>query len=176
MSGTHSYSLWIVPSGNAYIKLKTLIGQLSIKHDSFPFIPHISVVSNITDPVDTIEEKLGKTSTEMLIKPFPIALGKLTYFDEKPGGLYYLVSNNPALLRLMSLFKERVGYRKRPYAIPPHLTITYGKLDLSEKKFTIAKLKDIPAIEFETDTVCLANTSDENGKWRIVKKFPLKQK
>ncbi len=74
------YSLWIVPSGNAYDMLVDLISQLSERYSTPCFEPHITLLGDL--PLSE-EDMLFKTCyLANLIRPFKIRLTAVNYFDE----------------------------------------------------------------------------------------------
>jgi 2'-5' RNA ligase len=164
------YSLWVMPSGKDFLKLNSLVEEFANKYKSDKFIPHISLVDSIFESKNMIDEKMKKII--MSKESFTIHINKITFFDEKPGGLYFLVKNNSHLNILIDDIKRDISYTEKAYKIPPHLTISYAKLS---KENRIDFIKDFNGqFTIKIKNLYLVDTSGKPSEWKVIKKYKLK--
>src|SRR3989338_5017501 len=101
MTQTKRYSLWIIPTGDVYDRLKDIILRLSLKYSTPRFEPHITLIGGLSCSEEEILSKVSWLST--LLKPFPVKLIKTEYLDEYYRCLFLRAEETDNLLNAHAL-------------------------------------------------------------------------
>ena len=158
----NTYALWIVFQDE---ELEKVIKDLNDE----PFIVHAGIISIITEPIESIKKKLSHLLNRN--KPFKVTLEKLTHFDDNPGGVYFLLKQNNELKEFNYELKQNIKHKSKPYFIPTHLTITYRKLPLLEKKKIIKKYSYLEGKSYSIDSIYLVQTNGKPKEWKIIERY-----
>jgi 2'-5' RNA ligase len=166
---TDSYSIWIIPEGEAYTLTEGYITSLSEAYNLPKFEPHVTVLAGIPNPGSSTLRDLTRD-----LLPFRIHLAdQPEYLDERFRCLFLKANKTPALMETFSKVSHLFGYEGPPYF--PHLSLAYGDLPVETKHEMIRTLGVIPQIEFEARQLSLVRASSEIpiSSWKVVEHFPL---
>ncbi len=170
---TDGYSLWLMPSGDAYNKLKELAFQLSEKNSSPNFEPHVTLLGDIFLSEEEILDKTSKLAT--LIQPFVVSLNKVDYLDEYFRCLFIRAQETKDLAEANVKAREIFNRQQDPKFMP-HLSIMYGNFNPAVKEKIISEIGREIKTEFEIKSIYLvaASSKIEPKDWKIIKEFSLK--
>lgn len=169
----NTYSLWLIPTGEAYNQFAEIISRLSAKHHSPKFEPHVTLIGAIIGTEEELSAKIAQLAK--LIKPFKIKLGIMDYFNERHKALLVRAEKTPELIEANKITREVFDLPPDPEYMP-HLSLLYGDFSPETKEEIIKELGREFNIEFKSKGVCLYFTTgeeDENN-WHKIKDFPFK--
>jgi 2'-5' RNA ligase len=162
------YTLWLVPTGNAYDKFSNLIKSLAKKYDAPIFEPHVTLLGDIE-----ISEEEAVKKTEQLVanqKSFPLNLGSVDYQDFHFRTLFVRAEPTKFLQNLHKRAKQIFQMDIPPYM--PHLSILYGTYPEELKKGIISEIGSTKEASWIVDKVTLIK-GGEVSEWKTIKEFPL---
>lgn len=169
---TNKYSLWLVPTGDAEVKLGSLVQTLVSKYDAPAFVPHITLVGNIyADELDTVTQKVELLAEQL--GRFKIAFNRYEYLDEEFRCLFL-----PALSEDIHKVYESAAnlfpqVAEEHFKAMPHLSVLYGNFP-KETKQEIINEHPIETIEFAVDSLELYLTNDPISSWEHKASVPIK--
>lgn len=172
MSKAKGYSLWLIPSGNAYNRLENIISELSKQYSAPFFEPHVTLIGGIKD---SEENTLSKTSQlANSVRPFRVTLTEVQYLDEYFKSLFIRAKETDELMKANSKARETFNLQNDSDYMP-HLSLMYSNSPTRIKEEIIEKIgKDI-AVKFDVKNIHLFSTEGEVGDWYKIKKFDLKK-
>lgn len=166
------YSVWLIPKGKIYITLAKIISDLSNKHSSPLFKPHITLIGDI----DTNETSARFTTAHLstLIDPFKLRLRKMNYLNEKFRCLFLKVEKSSELIKAIKLAKSVFDIEDSQEPMP-HLSLMYGYFDSNTKEKIISEYEREFDEEFEVDSIHLVRASSDidPADWQIIQEFYL---
>lgn len=168
MDAKITFSLWIIPAGEAYRLTESYIARLSAAYGLPRFEPHVTVLGSIPSPDDSAVRALAAE-----LAPFPIRLMRqVEYLDEYFRCLFLRAHETDELMEAISEAGERFGPQAKPHF--PHLSLAYGDLTVETKQQMIRELGEIPEIEFEAQAISLVQASSkiDVSSWKVVERFP----
>lgn len=174
------YSLWIVPKGDVGYELQHLINTLSDTYNTPKFVPHITVVGNLTIHSGNAYADLVRHIYILVkhIRKFNITLTHLEHLDEEFRSLFLSVEPSTKLDELFKVTSELFPHvNDEKFRAMPHMSVLYGKYD-SHTKTEIIKKYDNPDntnITFEIDSLELFQTNLPVDKWHHDQSFPFKK-
>ena len=65
-----AYSIWLVPNGEKYILLKSIIIELSHIFNGIKFIPHVTVLSNLNYSEKFLSKRVENIAKKVIIIDF----------------------------------------------------------------------------------------------------------
>ena len=163
-----SYSIWMIPSGDLFKELKKIINNLSDIFEGISFIPHVTLLSGFIG-----DESLLLTKVEKLAKSityFDIYFKEIEFSDDFFQTFFIKVACSNEFEKVKDLASSQFSFQDDN--LTPHLSLAYGKKELSLKK----DLKKTIKIKFESFTVksiYLTYNDEINYKWKVIKKFSL---
>ncbi len=135
MSDPRLYSLWIVPPGDLYDRLRQLIDNVAARYGTPTFEPHVTLAPNLSAARETIAEVAARHAQQ--IEPFDITLTDLATADSYFYNVFHPVRAPVALDTLHNaVCREPESAIPGPYR--PHLSVAYG-LTSSEHRQAVAK-------------------------------------
>lgn len=165
------YSLWLIPEGENYQKLKNLISYLSKKYQTPNFIPHVTLIGEVVGSQRAILDKTRQLVTSM--KLFKIKLTKVDYFDEYFRCLFVKVRETKAIMKANSKAREIFKRQKDPKYLP-HLSLMYGNFPRKIKEEIIKKIGREFNLNFSAETLYLYSTNGEVKDFYRVKEYKLR--
>jgi len=182
------YSIWLVPTGPARLRLRGQIEALSKKHGTPDFEPHVTLVGLGAVPPESGEGLEGRIARLAgALRPFDVHLREVGQLDAFFRSLFVKVEPTPDVMRAgemgRRLFKE--VHQKEP-ADPeyfPHLSLLYSDLAADEKQKIIStELADLGVrddrspinIAFEVSKLEIRDTATRDTRnWRLLRELPL---
>mgnify|MGYP001590671771 CR=1 FL=1 len=167
------FSIWLMPSGKKYNKLKKLILSLGKKYSAPVFEPHVTLLGNLGGQK---KEALKKTAyLASKIKPFKITLTSHEYLDEYFRCLFIKAKKTSNLVKAYSMAKQ-IFRQKSKEKFMPHLSLVYGHFPAKTKQEIISQIKTDVAMSFEINNIMLflASKNIQPNKWREIREFKLK--
>jgi 2'-5' RNA ligase len=172
----NTYSLWIVPGGEAGEQLQSVVDELATAYDAPSFVPHITVVAGIeAGRADLAAEQQKIAELAKCIGRFSITLGQCGYTGEEFRCLYRF-AEAPELADIYA--KAREVYPQvagQHFAAMPHVSLLYGTGERfsSEAKANTVRRLDLKNLTFEADSLDLYTTNAPIESWNRVESFPL---
>lgn len=165
-----TYSLWLMPSGPVYRRLRGVILRLSRKYSAPVFKPHVTLLGRI---VGTRREVLAKSAQLVRrMRPLAIRLGSLDGLNEYYRCLFVRAAKTGPLRKTYRAAWRIFKVEKRP-GYMPHLSLLYGNFPPRLKEQTIRMLGGRLPLEFKVRSLHLYSTAGKPRAWRQVKAFRL---
>ena len=167
-----SYSIWLIPGGETYKILKSIIFELASTYTKIKFIPHVTLLSGFLG--DPEELKIKSKILAQRIPPFDLKFDDLEFFNEFFRFLFISIKSDNLLENARSLAVKEFNYSDTDFL--PHLSLAYGNFDkyiCEEIKSLInEKLKKING--FYVNHIYLAHNDEINYKWNVIEDYKLK--
>jgi 2'-5' RNA ligase len=165
-----TYSLWLMPSGQVYRRLRGAILRLSRIYSTPVFKPHVTLLGRIVGPQREVLAKCAQLVRGM--RPLVVRLSSLDGFGEYYRCLFVRVAKTGPLRKAYRAARRIFNIKKRP-AYMPHLSLMYGDFPPRLKAQIIRKLGGRFNLEFEVRSLHLYSTTGKPRAWRQVKAFGL---
>ena len=166
---TGLYSLWLMPHGDLAKRLQKLIADLSTKHATPCFPPHITLIGSINI---TQTEAVAKTTTlGRKIAPFAVKVSDVAYMDEYFRCLFIKADKTEDLMSANAAARSLFGLQNTEDYMP-HLSLVYGHLTTQVKIDIIEKIGKKIEFEFPVEEIYLYYTDGQPKAWRFVSTTP----
>ncbi|MBU3940770.1 MAG: 2'-5' RNA ligase family protein [Nanoarchaeota archaeon] len=170
MLKTKGFSLWLMPSGEVYDILNTLISGLSMEYNTPFFQPHITLLDEVLISEKEIVSKTAQLSS--IINPFKIELDEIKYLNEYFSCLFISVKQTNELINA-NLKAKKIFNRKNDVKYVPHLSLIYGNLLPQIKKEIITEIGRKIPLSFDVNKIYLVSTKGAPKDCYCVKEIPL---
>ncbi len=171
MSKTKRYSLWLMPSGEVYDRLKHLTSRLSSQYSAPDFEPHVTLIGKV---LGSEEEIISKTALlASAVQPYRIELGRVEYLDEYFRCLFIRVRDTDEVMKA-DLEARKIFGRQNDPKYMPHLSLMYGNCPPETKKQIIVEIGEEFKLGFDAKSIHLFSTNVEPKDWYRVREFSLK--
>ncbi|MBI2172728.1 MAG: 2'-5' RNA ligase family protein [Candidatus Aenigmarchaeota archaeon] len=175
MRPEQSYSIWLVPKGDVNKRLSVIINELSEKHNSPRFIPHVGLVGGFTGDEGDLISKTKSLSEKL--RPFNVMLTDVSRRDEFFRSLFIMVEKTPEFMAAYGAARAMFncyGELYDPEKYMPHLSLIYASLDDKTKDDIMEKTGRNFNIPFEADSIHLFHSNERDKIWTEIKEFTLK--
>jgi len=165
---SEKYSLWLVPGGEVYERLASLLDVLSVRHGSPRFAPHVTLLGSIAAPRHEVLQKAAQLAAAL--RAFPLRLERIDYLDEYFRCLFVRV----ALTRpLRDAYRRTCGIFScgNPHSFMPHLSLLYGNFGPELKEAVKAEFGPRLDLAFKARCLHVYSTQGETHRWRRVARF-----
>ncbi len=162
------YSLWLLPTGEVYEKLATLIKKLAEENNTPIFDPHVTLLGEIIQSKGDIVRKIEELISDQ--KQFPLTLSRIDYQDFYFRALFVKAEINESLLSLHNQAKMIFGMQNIPPYMP-HLSLLYGNLSTATKEKITEMIGKDQTTQFTADRIYLFKTGGEVSTWYKIKEF-----
>ncbi|MDD5415895.1 MAG: 2'-5' RNA ligase family protein [Candidatus Daviesbacteria bacterium] len=164
------YTLWLVPTGEAFEKFNNLIQRLSKQYYAPVFRPHVTLLGEF---LQTEEECIEKTK-ELVKgqKSFTLELGQIYYEDFFFRTLFVKAKITEELQALHDRAKQIFNMTNIPQYMA-HLSLLYGTFPVELKEKIIKEIGRDQSAQWEVNKVTLIK-GGEVDDWQIVGEFPFK--
>jgi len=166
----NSYSLWIRPSQTQIDELTKIISRLSHRYRTTPFPPHITLLPNITAPINTIEKACRKILERH--QAFDIELKEIAFTQDYYRNLYIVTKTGTLLTTLYEDTKDTLSSETDDIYMP-HVSLLYGKLDAKQQHALKEELKGSYANTYNCQRLDIYNTTNKVSEWHLVKTYYL---
>ena len=173
MRKLNSYLIWLMPGGRSGNKLSKIILELSKKHKSPEFRPHVTFISNLAGKEKDLLAKTEKIAKS--INSFDVKLIRAACLNEFFRSLFVLVYKEKELIKNHEIAEKILGLPKDKKFMP-HLSLIYGNFSKKIKENIIKNTARVFHMKFKASSIYLVHCDDKAIKWTIVKKFRLKPK
>jgi 2'-5' RNA ligase len=164
-----TFSLWLVPSGETYQSLASLISDLSEEYHSPCFPPHVTLLGSLHDSYENLKLKSSRLGARLTT--YRINLMSVEYTNEYFRSLFIKVEETEDVLRA-NLTAREIFDRSTDPKYSPHLSILYGILSSTTKQSIIEKLGRDFAFSFEVESLHLVDTTLGPESWFVVNEYP----
>lgn len=164
------YTLWLMPKGQLYEKLKALIKKLANENNGPAFEPHVTLLGGI----ELSEEEVIKRTTQLVKdqKPFYVTLKQIEYEDFYFRTLFVKAEITEFSQSLHNRAKQIFEKDIPPYM--PHLSLLYGNYPVDLKERIITEIDREQRAQFEVSSIFLNKEFGEIKDWKVIKEFPFK--
>jgi 2'-5' RNA ligase len=163
-------TLWLMPDKKTYLKIGQLIAELSSVHNTPRFEPHVTLISGITDDVETALLKTQKLAADNNI--LKASLTGVEYLEYFYRCLFFRTDDSEDIFHLRdkaeSLFEHSTV---NPFI--PHISFLYGSLPTFKKEAIIAELGDRFLGGFSLQSLRLIRTELGPESWELLGEFEL---
>jgi 2'-5' RNA ligase len=159
------YSLWLMPKGDVRRRLAEAILDLSGKHSTPAFEPHVTLAGGIVGPAREVESKMKDLARRF--PPFTVRLTTVEGLEEYFRCLFIKVAQTHPIMSANEAAREVFRLPKQP-AFMPHLSLLYGSLLPKEKETIIISLGRQFELEFKAAALHLYLIKREPEAWRHV--------
>ncbi|MGA2784592.1 MAG: hypothetical protein ABSF09_07845, partial [Candidatus Bathyarchaeia archaeon] len=97
MTAEKFFSLWLMPTGDAYQALANLIFDLSKEYSSPRFAPHVTLLGELHGSEEEIKSRTSRLSANL--KPYAIDLTRIEYLDEYFRSLFIRVEETEQVMQ-----------------------------------------------------------------------------
>ncbi len=170
MKEKKKYSLWLMPGGEVYHRLHTIIYQLSERYSTPVFEPHITLIGGLIETEQIMINKTSELAT--IIKPHSVKLTQVDSLEEFYRCLFIRVEETDEVMEAYSKVCE-VFRQTDNTKYMPHLSLMYGNLTSEVKKEIIKQIGWKFTINFDVNSINLFSTHGLPKDWYRVKKVTL---
>jgi 2'-5' RNA ligase len=170
MSKAKSYSLWLMPTGEVYDRLNTLISQLSREYYTPYFKPHVTLIGEVLDSENEVISNIAHLTS--VIHPYRIELGRVQYRNEYFRCLFLKAKETDEVMRA-NQEARKIFSRQSDLKYMPHLSLMYGDFTTQTKEEIIADIGREISVGFDVDSIHLFSTDGAPKDWYRVKQFSL---
>ena len=159
-----------MPDQKAYQKIAHLIEDLSSRHRSPRFEPHVTLLSGIHEAEAEAVAKLGRLAAEL--KPIEAGLTRIEYLELYYRCLFFRTDESQALMAARREAEQRFEHSQvEPFV--PHISFLYGSLPLFAKQAIIQELGENYPRRLCLDRIRLVETGQTPDHWRSLAEFKL---
>ncbi len=165
------YSLWFMPSGNAYKTLNKIIVRLSRKYSTPKIFPHVTIIPDVVSN----EEQIISDAIQLarLIKPFRVVLGKVGYSDEYFKCVF--VRADPREILIAANSDAKRIFNRPDWTNEPHMTLLYGNLPDQTKKEIVQTIGQKLNVEFAAQSIHIIDSEPERREWHEIGNIQLQK-
>lgn len=161
-----TFSIWLEPTDNDSISLKSIIKNLAEKYNSPIFDPHVTIdsgIERISISRRLIENVQNISKISMISK-------NLQHSKDIWKTLFIQLEHNSILQQTQNILRKRLCYSST-YNLDPHISLIYKKLDINKKREIILNTKIKSYYLF--DKISIIESSNEVKHWKKILKFKL---
>jgi 2'-5' RNA ligase len=171
MNTPEKYALWLMPGGETFYRLETLIGELSLRHGTPVFPPHMTLLGGLFPPREKLLEKVPALAASL--KPFGVGFEGIGCLDEYYRCIFIKVRQTKEVVDANRKAREIFG-REDDAPFMPHLSLVYADMKAAKKRKIISSLEnEVRNVGFEADSLHLYSTPGEPSEWYEEKEFSL---
>lgn len=162
-SKTIGYHIFLLPEGELFDRLQTIINQLAEKYAGIKFEPHVTLLARI--PKSNEDELTAKTQQlAASMQPFEIELKEINAEDTYFRALYCKAEPNTQIEEYHQKALEMFGVQDVNVYMP-HLSLYYGNVPQSVKDEMISSLSLSESMKFLVNKIYLYRTEGEATDW-----------
>jgi 2'-5' RNA ligase len=162
MLKTQEYSLWLMPSGEIYERLNSLISQLSRKYKTPVFEPHLTLLGGVLGSEADILSKTNQLTS--VLQPYRIELSQVEYLAEYFRCLFIKAKETDEVMNA-NLEARKIFDRQNDTEYMPHLSLMYGDFPPRIKEEIIEEIGKEISVSFDVSLVHLFSTTGEPKDW-----------
>lgn len=159
------YSLWLEPTGDIAYRLQERIKELSRKHNTPVFEPHVTLLGGLTygeTELVQLTDTLGSS-----LKPFEILLTKGDCGSSFYQSIFIRVKESKELKYARNLACRLFDVNEAE-EYTPHLSLLYGDMPMNEKERILNLMGRDYHVSFKAKGVRLVRTEGKPDKWKKI--------
>lgn len=164
-------TLWLMPDKETYLKIGQLIAELSTVHNTPRFEPHVTLISGITDDIETALLKTQKLASKN--RPLKASLTGVEYLEYFYRCLFFSTDDSDEIYRLREE-AESIFEHSTVNPFIPHISFLYGSLPVFKKEAIVAELGDRFLGGFSLQKMRLVRTELGPENWEVLGEFELR--
>ncbi|OGC47694.1 hypothetical protein A2886_02875 [candidate division WWE3 bacterium RIFCSPHIGHO2_01_FULL_42_13] len=164
------YFLFLVPPARVGEILQKVITNLSEKHNSPNFEPHITLLNNVFSDLETVKQKAKLLASKL--KPILISLGEVSFGANYFQSVFIRVKATAELMDLYTLAKEI--YLADDNVFMPHMSLIYGNQTMEERKRITSAIELPKDISFEASKLVIVPGTENPDDWIHIEEFDIK--
>ena len=164
------HSLWLMPSGDAYNRLNSIMAGLSRKHNSPFFEPHITLMGELQGPKQEVISGTARLAEKT--GPFTARLGRVGYLNEYFRCLFIQAEKTGELMKANLAAREEFGRQADPEFFP-HMSLVYGDFPEKAKQGMIRETGKEIDMSLNIESIHIFSTRGGPDRWYRVREFPL---
>jgi Cyclic phosphodiesterase-like protein len=168
----------MVPTGHALTAYDGIVGTMAMELGTFHFLPHITLVAALMEPVEDILQKTRQLAT--MVAPYEFHLQDVAQKDAYFQCVYATMKLTDQVLNANTAARTVFEEKQNDPPYMPHLSLIYGDFTAHEKnERLIPKLRQQlldGAPETETipvDAIEIWSTQGDVKEWYLVERVPL---
>lgn len=162
------YSLWLIPSGPIYSKLKSVIDNLSKSHGNPTFEPHLTLLGDIEGEIPEITEKMQILAETT--KNLDLALSEVSISTTFFQSVFVRVKTTSDLMQLNMDAKKMFNLDNTFFM--PHISLFYG--GSLEEREQLANQTTLGKENFRISKLILAPVTEDPKDWESLAEIDLK--
>lgn len=175
---TQEFSLWVMPEGREFDRLKTTMEDLRNKYGGPEFDPHVTLLGKINVPPKNLNLLLEKTEALAAnLRRYPVQIRDLECLPEYYYKcLFARVNLTPAVVFANAASKpffRAIPGKHNQGKYEPHLSLIYGSLSEEIKREVIVRLGYSLDTDFEARKIHLYSTDRGPKNWYKIADFKL---
>lgn len=164
------YSLWVIPTGEAYDTFSTRINRLAREYGAPVFEPHVTVLGEAMQSEAEILKRAEQLAQGH--QPFPLQVQTVDYHDAYFRALFLRVQESEPLLAMHQHAQELFQMQALP-GYMPHLSLLYGHFPQVVKEAIIATIGQDLAARFTVRSLHVVKTEGYVKHWSRIKEITL---
>lgn len=164
------HSIWLVPTGEARLKLARIIADLSEEYSAPLFPPHVTLIGQLKDPEEELLNKARDLASRL--RPLELKLGAVDYLDDFYRSLFVRIEKTRPLLDANRVAREIFGQSgNAPYM--PHASLLYGNFEPLLKDQMVSRIGGEFHGSFIVTSIVLYETGSATKDWQSLGEFTL---
>jgi len=170
MAKAEGYSIWIIPTGEAYSRLCMSIENISNACDTPTFEPHLTLAYGIKGGEKEVSEKAKKLASDL--QQFRLKLDGTGRSNEKFRALYLNLEENELITEAMDAAEKLFGKECRPN-YEPQIGLMYGDVSDKKKSEMLEKFVRHKNIAFIAERLYLWEINNGPETWKEIADYEL---
>ena len=162
------FAVWFTFEKNDEMYLSKIISELSKKHNSPVFLPHITAYGLVDINIDELDRLVSESIKGE--KSFRVEKNMISHSDNFWKTLFVDLISNEYLTRINKRLEKSLEMFSS-YEFKPHTSLIYKKMSMGERE-KITKSIDVKN-RFLVNGMCIQEFSEDISKWKIVSKYNL---
>jgi 2'-5' RNA ligase len=167
---SREHSIWLVPTGEARLKLARIIADVSREYSAPLFPPHVTLIGQLKDPEEELLNKARDLASRL--RPFELKLGAVDYLDDFYRSLFVRIEKTQPLLDANRIAREIFG-QAGDASYMPHASLLYGNFEPVLKDQVIARIGREFHDSFIVTSIVLYETGSATKDWYSLGEFTL---
>jgi 2'-5' RNA ligase len=165
----NGYSVWLMPTGEAYEQFSDLITHLAQAYHGPVFEPHVTLLGGVRQAEDEILRRAAQLVSGQ--PPLSISLRTVDYHDVYFRALFVRAESTAPLQAFYTRAQALFARHDLP-AYLPHLSLLYGDFPQPVKEHITKAIGRDHTTAFPVRSVHVFNTHGEAQTWYRVKELP----
>lgn len=165
------YSLWLMPAGESYWTLATLINNLSRQFGTPLFEPHVTLLGQLEGDREDVLAKASLLATRL--RSFTVRLKAPSFQADYFRSLFFKIERDESLLAARRAAERVFNLPSGEKSYWPHLSLLYGHLPPRTKEQILDRLPPPEKAAFEVRRLHVFLTEGGPQEWFPIRGFDL---